>query len=126
MIYCRHKGGGEKLEVEFYQTADGKKVIEEFLDSLPAKDLAKVLRDMEVLADYAPDLHEPYTKHIDGPIWELRSKFSSNIYRLFYFIYQNNKLIMLHGFTKKTNRTPRGEIQTAQKRLADYLARNNQ
>lgn len=114
------------MEVEFYQTADGKKVIEEFLDSLPAKDLAKVLRDMEVLADYAPDLHEPYTKHIDGPIWELRSKFSSNIYRLFYFIYQNNKLIMLHGFTKKTNRTPRGEIQTAQKRLADYLARNNQ
>ena len=87
MIYfVQIKLGDDSMEVELYCTQSGKEVVQEFLDSLPDKALAKVIRDIELLAQYAPDLHEPYTKHIDGPIWELRSKFSSNIYRIFYFI----------------------------------------
>lgn len=113
------------MEIEFYQTESGRKVIEEFLDVLPAKDLAKVFRDIELLAQYAPNLHEPYTKHIDGPIWELRSKFSSNIYRIFYFIWDGNKLVLLHGFTKKTQKTPPGEIAIAKKRYEDYVMRQH-
>ena len=74
------------MEVEFYVTEAGQEVIAEFLQSLPPKDMAKVFRDIDLLAEYAPNLHEPYTKHIEGPIWELRSKFSSNIYRIFYFL----------------------------------------
>jgi phage-related protein len=111
------------MDVELYRTAAGREVVEEFLDSLPNKDLAKVLRDIDVLAQYAPDLHEPYAKHIDGPIWELRSKFSSNIHRIFYFIWHGNRLILLHGFTKKTPKTPPSEIKIAKERLADYQNR---
>ena len=111
------------MEVEFYKTAEGKEVIAEFLESLPGKDMAKVFRDIELLAEYAPNLHEPYTKHIEGPIWELRSKFSSNIYRILYYIRRNNKLILLHGFTKKTQKTPPSEIELARKRLSDYEKR---
>ena len=111
------------MDVEFYKTAAGREVVAEFLDTLPPKDRAKVFRDIDLLAEFAPDLHEPYTKHIDGPIWELRSKFSSNIYRIFYFIWRDNKLVLLHGFTKKTQKTPPREIQTAKIRLADYETR---
>lgn len=111
------------MEVEFYKTAAGKEVIAEFLEALPAKDMAKVLRDIDLLAEYAPDLHEPYTKHIEGPIWELRSKFSSNIYRILYFVYKGNKLVLLHGFTKKTRKTPPSEIELAKKRLNDFEKR---
>ena len=114
------------MEVEFYHTAAGQEVIEEFLNALPKKDLAKVIRDIELLAEFAPNLHEPYTKHIDGPIWELRSKFASNIHRIFYFIWRNNKLILLHGFTKKTQKTPPREIQIAKTRFADYEARHRE
>ena len=46
------------MEVELYCTQSGKEVVQEFLDSLPSKDLAKVIRDIELLAQYAPDLHE--------------------------------------------------------------------
>ena len=106
------------MEVELYCTQSGKEVVQEFLDSLPSKDLAKVIRDIELLAQY-----EPYTKHIDGPIWELRSKFSSNIYRIFYFIWDGNKLVLLHGFTKKTQKTPPAEIAIAKKRMEDYQSR---
>jgi phage-related protein len=113
----------EKMEVEYYHTAEGREVVAEFLDSLPDKDLAKVFRDIELLSQYAPNLHEPYTKHIDGPIWELRSKFSSNIYRIFYFIWSGDKLILLHGFTKKTQKTPPSEIKIAKERYEDYVKR---
>ena len=111
------------MEVEFYCTGSGENVIGEFLSTLPSKDLAKVMRDIGLLEQYAPDLHEPYTKHIEGPIWELRSKFSSNIYRIFYFIWKNNKLVLLHGFTKKRRKTPVSEINIAKKHLDDYQTR---
>lgn len=114
------------MDVEFYKTAAGREVVAEFLDTLPPKDMAKVFRGIDLLAEFAPDLHEPYTKHIDGPIWELRSKFSSNIYRIFYFIWRDNKLVLLHGFTKKTQKTPPREIQTAKTHCADYEARHKE
>ena len=112
------------MEVELYTTASGREVLADFLRSLPDKDLAKVLRDIEVLAQYAPNLHEPYTKHIDGPIWELRSKFSSNIYRIFYFIFRGNKIVLLHGYTKKTQKMPPAELATAKAHYEDYNMRN--
>lgn len=112
------------MDVDFYTTAAGEEVIVEFLDSLPRKDHAKLLRDIDLLADYGPNLHEPYTRHIDGAIWELRSKFSTNTHRIFYFIRSDNKLVLLHGFTKKTQQTPPSEIKVAKQRLADYRQRH--
>lgn len=112
------------MEVEFYSTEDGDEVVADFLDSLPSKDLAKVIRDIDLLSEYGTDLREPYAKHIDGSIWELRSKFSSNCYRIFYFIWRDNKLILLHGFAKKTQKTPKRELETAKKRMNDYLIRH--
>lgn len=115
------------MEVELYTTAAGKTFVEDFLYSLPPKAAAKVLCTIDLLADLAPDLHEPHTKHVDGPIWELRIKFSSNIYRIFYFICTSNdgneKLVLLHGFVKKTRKTPPSEIELAKKRQHDFVKR---
>ena len=116
--------GGEHMEVELYQTEAGDEVVAEFLASLPHKDMAKVLRDIDLLAEFGTDLRQPYTKHIDGPIWELRTKFSSNIYRIFYFVKNESRLVLLHGFTKKTAKTPAAEIRIAKARFADYEKRN--
>ena len=92
--------------VDFYQTAAGREVIKEFLNGLPDKELAKVLHEIELLELYGTELQGPHTKHIDGPIWELRTKFSSNIHRIFYFVWNDNKIILLHGFTKKRRKRP--------------------
>ena len=48
------------MDVEFYKTAAGREVVAEFLDTLPPKDMAKVFRDIDLLAEFAPDLHEPF------------------------------------------------------------------
>ena len=109
--------------VDFYQTAAGREVIKEFLNDLPDKELAKVLHEIELLELYGTELQGPHTKHIDGPIWELRTKFSSNVHRIFYFVWNNNKIILLHAFTKKTQKTPASEIRAAKRNGKDYIAR---
>ncbi|CAK7030331.1 MAG: hypothetical protein DELT_02757 [Desulfovibrio sp.] len=112
-------------EVELYATVDGQEVVADFLDNLPRKHRAKAIWEIELLAVQGTGLTLPYVKHIDGELWELRIKFASDISRIFYFIPVKNKIVLLHGFVKKTDKTPPGEIATAQKRLCDYKERHS-
>lgn len=98
--------------------------MQEFLDSLTPKHHAKAIHEIEVLADFGRELREPYVKHIDGELWELRIKFASDISRIFYFTWNSETIVLLHGFIKKTQKTPPAEIKTAQKRLKDYKSRH--
>lgn len=73
------------------------------------------------------ELKEPYIKPIKGKenkgLYELRIKFSSDIARIFYFTYHNNKFVLLHGFIKKTMKTSENEIAKARKFMEDYKRR---
>ena len=110
-------------DIELFTTADGKEVVADFLDSLPLKHRAKAIWEIELLAVQGIGLTLPYAKHIDGELWELRIKFASDISRIFYFIPVQNKIVLLHGFVKKTDKTPPGEIEIAKKRILDYKRR---
>jgi len=110
-------------EIELYKTADEKEVVADFLDSLPTKHRAKAIWEIDLLAVQGTKLTLPYVRHIDGELWELRIKFASDISRIFYFIPVQNKIVLLHGFVKKTDKTPASEIDTAKKRILDYKER---
>ena len=72
-------------------------------------------------------MREPYVKPIKGKygkdLYELRIKFAGDIARIFYFTFHNNKFVLLHGFIKKTMKTPSGEIQKAHLYMEDYKRR---
>lgn len=89
-------------EIEFYMKANGKIPVQDFLYSLYPKLRAKAFSDIELLGKMGNTLREPYVKPIKGQknkgLYELRIKFSSDIARIFYFTYYNNKYILLHGF----------------------------
>ena len=84
-------------------------------------------KEIELLRNLGSELREPYVKPIKGDknkgLYELRIKFSNDIARIFYFTYYNNKYILLHGFIKKTMKTPRNEIERARKYMEDYMRR---
>jgi len=109
----------------FYEKADGSIPVREFLNSLPEKHHAKALRDIDVLEKYGTKLREPHVKHIGGKLWELRIKSASDISRIFYFLPIGTNLVLLHGFVKKTQKTPNREIVIANTYLEDYIRRNN-
>lgn len=109
----------------FYEKENGDIPVQEFLDALPPKHHAKALRDIDVLEKYGTELTEPHVKHIKSKLWELRIKSASDISRIFYFIPVGKKIILLHGFVKKTQKTPFREIEIANSYLEDYQRRNN-
>lgn len=115
--------------MEFYQKKNGNVPVKEFLLSLQPKLRAKAFKDIELLKKHGAELTEPYVKRIQGKkyrgLYELRIKFSSDIARIFYFTYYENKYILLHGFIKKTMSTPIKELEMALQYMEDYMRRNS-
>ncbi len=108
-----------------YEKENGETPIEDFLDSLDMKMRAKMLGMMVLLQEKGSQLREPYTKHLEDGIFELRCKVGSNITRVLYFFYFEGKIVLTNGFVKKTQKTPRREIQTAKARRKDFIERMN-
>lgn len=77
------------------------------------------------MEEYGLNIREPYLKPITGSrkLFEIRIKDKSNIHRIFYFAFTGKKLVLLHGFTKKTEKTPGREIAIAERRMEEYLSR---
>jgi len=112
-------------DVDFYRTEDNVAPVEIFLRELDIKMRAKALHELKILAEFGTQLREPYSKPIQGGIFELRIKQSSNISRIFYFFRSGNKIILTNGFLKKTQKTPKSEIQKAIKYKEDFERRHN-
>lgn len=73
-----------RFEVEFYETENGEQPAKEFMLSLDKKMRAKLLMLVQVLEDNGYELREPYSKHLSEGIFELRTKFGTNISRVLY------------------------------------------
>ena len=111
------------FEVEFYDTSEGLCPVQEFLDSLEPKIKAKTLRTIDLLETNGPKLREPYSAPMGDGIFELRTKQGSNITRVFYFFFVGQKAILTNGFVKKTQKTPKADLELARKYKADYERR---
>ena len=64
-------------------------------------------------------LREPYVKHLEGPVWEMRMKGRDGIARAAYVAATGQRVVVVHVFAKKTQKTPRREIQTALRRAKE-------
>jgi len=99
--------------------------VEEFLDSLSKHARAKAIFVIDILRMKGNQVREPYAKKIRGveKLFELRFRYGGNEYRIFYSPIVGRKFILLHGFPKKTEKTPNNEIQRAVHYMSDYLQR---
>ena len=113
----------QEYDIEFYDKADGTEPAKDFILSLDTKMQAKVLRTGSLLREAGPSLREPYSKSLSDGIFEIRTKFGSDITRILYFFVIGKKIILTNGFIKKTQKTPPAEIELAKQYRADYLSR---
>jgi len=116
-----------EYKIELYEKTDGKTPVLEFILSLDAKQQAKIYREIDLLEKFGNELHYPHVDTIKGKkydnLWELRIELASNIFRVFYFLPENNKVILLHGIVKKKQKTPKKELDIALERMKEYLRR---
>ncbi len=109
--------------LEFYLEANGANPVTEFLDRLDGKTRARFRWSMEQLRLRNVQARYPLVRHLEGDLWELREESQTNIYRIVYFFFTGRRIVFLHGFQKKTQRTPRRELELAQQRHREFLAR---
>jgi len=112
-----------KFTIEFYERENGDIPVEEFLISLDKKMRAKILGIMGILQEKGNLLREPYSKHLDDGIFEIRGKVGTDISRVLYFFYYEGKIIFTNGFIKKTQKTSKSEIEKAKMYRNNYLER---
>lgn len=122
------------FDIEFYAMENGKQPVADFIKSLSPKESAKIIRDLDLLQEFGYNLHYPYVDTIKGEkykgLLELRTKLASNIFRIFYFVVicvdkeqQKHKAILLHGIQKKSNKTPKKDLEIALERMKNYVSR---
>jgi phage-related protein len=84
--------------------------------ALPAGFIARFIRYAEKMEHYGPDLGMPHTKAMGDGLFELRLKATEGIARVFYCTLVGQRVVMLHHFIKKTDKTPVKESKVARLR----------
>ena len=113
----------QEFEIVFYKNDKGEKPVEDFLDSLNDKMRAKMLLSIRIVREKGYQTRMPYSEELEDGIFELRAKVGSDISRVLYFFVVGRKIILTNGFIKKTQKTPKSEIELAKKYRADYFSR---
>ncbi|RMC47720.1 type II toxin-antitoxin system RelE/ParE family toxin [Lactobacillus sp. ESL0225] len=105
-----------------YKRPNGHNEFEEFYYQLPKKDKQKLIATIKSIQDFGLIIatRQEWVKKLDENIYEIRSKVSSNIQRCLYFHADANQYIITHGFTKKTQKTPKREIDHAKVIKLEY------
>lgn len=113
--------------VELYTTKTGKVPLRKFIDDIQKKygptELAKIKTFVVLLQNHGMlinNYHHNAIRQIDGDLYELRP--GSN--RIFFFYFDDETFVLLHGFRKKQRQTPKNEIETAKSRMEDYKRRH--
>lgn len=112
--------------IYFYKDRNGHEPVKEYLQELAKKNdkdsrikSDKINDYIEALKQYGKQLGEPYIKHLDGDIWELRPLRD----RILFVAWHEGGFVLLHQFMKKTQKTPAREIEQAKHELADLIER---
>jgi phage-related protein len=109
--------------IAFYRQQSGACPVESFLDSLDSKQARKVAWVLSLIRSLPRPPIQYFKKIISTELWEIRVEFAGNAFRLLGFFDGESLIVLTSGFAKKSQKTPKQEIETAQSRMKDYFAR---
>lgn len=113
-------------QINFYRDKQGREPVREYIESLhnsksnaDRKRANKITDYIQVLSFEGKGAGEPYVKHIQGELWELRPSRD----RIFFVAYVEDSFVLLHHFLKQSQKTPQREIDKAMREIADLKER---
>jgi phage-related protein len=111
--------------IRFYRTANGRCPVEEFIDELDDRAMAKVLAVFKLIETQDMVPAQYFKKLSHQKLWEARVTHSGQAYRFLGFWDKGALIILTHGFSKKSQKTPDQEIRKALKYMADWEGRSS-
>lgn len=116
-----------QFSIEFYTNAKGSKPVEKFLRRIRQRNKtlwAQTIKGLEKIKNRQYH-REPLSKYVAEDLWEIRVRSGTNILRIIYTFAKGKRIVLLHGFIKKSQKTPKGEVKIAQKYLRDFQKEKN-
>ena len=107
------------FEIDFYSEK-----VKTQVASLPKTLLARLITLADRMEQYGPNLGEPHTQSMGNGLFEMRLKGAEGIARVFYCSVVDCRVVMLHAFVKKSQDTPRNELEVARTRLLEVKRGN--
>ncbi|MBI3385268.1 type II toxin-antitoxin system RelE/ParE family toxin [Candidatus Gottesmanbacteria bacterium] len=112
-----------KWKIIYYESPSGQKPVFDFIENLSPVAKSKVINSFNLLTDFGINMRQPHVKKISGTdLWEIRILGQDSL-RFFYKTIKEQTFLLLHGFTKKKQKTPKKEINTARRRLLESQSR---
>jgi phage-related protein len=115
------------FEVVFYKNQNGKEPVFEYMKELSGRkdknsriNANKMNDYIQILSEHGTRAGEPYVKHLDGDIWELRPLRN----RILFAVHKDGVFVLLHYFMKQSAKTPKKEIEKAKRNFADFIERS--
>ena len=103
------------LSVRFYREGSGAEPVRSWLKSLTAEERREIGTDIKTV-QFGWPLGMPVVDHVDGQIWEVRTRLATRLARVL-FVLEGNEMILLHGCIKKERTTPKPDLDLARQRL---------
>ena len=108
-----------KIPVVFYRTPAGAEVVRDWLHGLDEGDRNAIGQDL-MRVQYRWPVGMPLCRAMGGGLWEVRSDLTGNRIARVLFTAQQNRILVLHAFIKKTRKTPDSDLALARKRSRDF------
>ena len=106
------------LNAIFFRTSKGREPVRDWLKSLPREERRAIGEDIAYVQFKWP-IGKPRVDYLRGAIWEVRTSLGNRIARTLFAV-EGGTLVLLHGFIKKTQRTPAGDLEVAEKRFKEW------
>jgi phage-related protein len=121
------KGDHSMYKIIFYRDQSGREPVFEYLQELKTHsdknnriNMDKINDYIQALSEHGTRIGEPFVKHLEDEIWELRPIRN----RILFAAWIDGSFILLHNFVKKTQKTPKREIEQAKRNLRDFIERS--
>lgn len=116
-----HMDSEKRFEVRFYKTDSGKEPVRDLLQKLD-KPSKKIIGEDIKTVQYGWPMGMPLVRKLETSLWEVRSNLENKIARIIFTV-ASNTIILLHGFIKKSKKTPKPDIELARKRLSNLRSK---
>ncbi len=108
-------------KIKTYKTQSGQEVVEDFIYKMQPSTQGKLTRLLDLLENFGPELSMPHTRQMGNGLYELRIRGKQEV-RIFYIFSKGTTVYLLHAFQKKTQATPKKELEIARQRQSEISA----
>ncbi len=107
----------------YFQLPSGRVPVKEFIDRIHQRSQQKFFATIDLLKQFGKRIPKPHADYLGDDIYELRFIGIEGKTRILYFFYDSHKIVITNGFIKKTQKTPKKQLDLAKKRMKDYFNR---